>query len=143
MATKIVEEYYANCPNCGGVSKDGDKVCDYCGTSLLKTKTVQEYVSYGDVEAQQMRQYQQATAGMADGMAGIIAPIFLMLFGIGFVSVPLSMILSTIRFEQAMGGGGMLMGTVVFEGVFVLIGLGVFAMGLLQLIRFLKNRKNN
>ena len=36
--TKI--EYYANCPSCGSVRKDGQTTCEYCGRSFVKSEEV-------------------------------------------------------------------------------------------------------
>lgn len=35
-AEYLTHSYYRNCPSCGSVRADGQKVCAFCGTSLIK-----------------------------------------------------------------------------------------------------------
>lgn len=36
--TRTVIEFYPSCPNCGGTRKEGEDTCEYCGSSMIRSK---------------------------------------------------------------------------------------------------------
>lgn len=82
-------EYYSTCPSCGGAGQ-GQAVCMYCGTSLVKKKMAEtvgsEYVS---PEAQ----YAMEDAGLPQIQGTFAGPnmfllLFCLAFGGGFLLIP-------------------------------------------------------
>ena len=36
--TRVKLDYYASCPNCGSPRQGNDKVCRYCGSSMIRSE---------------------------------------------------------------------------------------------------------
>ena len=155
MAVRIVEEYYRNCPNCNGLSKDGDKVCNYCGTSLLKSKVT---TKIPESETSDASTYTDTVQNGTDTIRNAANPvgqestrqsgdlftgIFMMIFGIVFAVAPLTVTINMARSMSMFSGySGFSMSSVILPigvgVIFLAAGILVFIKGLQTTIHSLK-----
>lgn len=97
MSVTEVFEYYAECPACGA-SNRGNSVCDYCGASMIKSRTKStDGTGVSDIEENNERDdsilpHIKAKSGNVD----TFLLLFCSIFGGGFILVPLIVMIAFI-----------------------------------------------
>lgn len=119
MRTVETIEYYEECPACGA-SNDGSGVCSYCGSSLMKSRTVQQI----DQPLEDVLSEEDRNLPLVKGKCATVntfLKLFCPLFGGIFLVVPT--FISGVFFASGM----MALWLIPFFSLFWIIGVGGFA----------------
>lgn len=121
MAITKSVEYYTECPSCGATNT-GNEVCEYCGASLIKSKSTIESEGPDTIEDE----YFRGDAGLKQiyGKSANLDPftvIFCSIFGGCFIVVPFIIGFTFISTGIAETWAFAML------GMFVLIGVGSFS----------------
>ena len=161
MKTTVTENYYTNCPNCGATLQPDDKTCPYCGTYMVKNRSVSEsdgqeinYIAHQNVYYSNGRNAGNGAAGndtrrvdiisQADpdqmGSGSTVLIVFLVFWICSTFIGAITAFISTrqmFAMSSMFGFPGM-----SFSGGFLalLVPVGMGTLGLIFLIFFLKKR---